>query len=392
MELSSQKFKYLEQIKALKPELIPHFYPIKSTLPEIYDKETYILRSALQSEANPNNLLSGKSLSLSNLKKKDLKEALEKVLAQDELSEVILQKQILWNQHLTLFYQSDFFFAEIKDRNQNNTFFYVGELGGTNHPLRSLLVNHLKQIKEVLRTEKNWLMEWGYDGEKFYLFQLQPISIDKLTTLLSSEFAFEMVQSKERFSKNQNLWAMLKTEWLAFIYRRKKIKNPTFEAKDVFLNWEFIFHYFRLFCFSKNIKPDEESLMKFYQSLQEDHYLANVTKTHFKLANFWRKTEALPSLNFLSHEKKMRFIGSGQGYFFKNQLVFMEDLVVEDIYQLNDKKIILTKSISLLSHGILAALEQGHSVIFGISDEDWLSLISMDQIYLDFESQKLGLK
>jgi hypothetical protein len=392
MSLRSQKFKYLEQIKALKPDFIPPFHEIIAILPEVNEGETFILRSALRDEANQDYLLSGKSLSLPNLGKNNLEEALNKIKAQNELQEIILQKQIQWKDHLTVFYQEDFVFVEVKDREEKNSFFYMGELGGTNHQLSYELITYLNEIKVVLKSEKTWLMEWGHDGKAFYLFQLQPVASDKLRTLLSNDLAYEMVQSKERFAGSQNLWAMLKTEWFAYVYRYKKKKKPNFETKDVFLNWEFIFHYFRLFCLSKNIRPDEEGLVRFFQSLQQNHFLANVSKIHFKLANQWRKSEAFPQMNFIGHQKKIRFIGRGQVHVSKVQLVFLEELIPEEIYLLQEKRIILTKSLSLLGHGILAAIEQGHSVVFGIPDEDWQNLLNADQIFLDFENESFSLK
>ncbi|MFZ4714927.1 MAG: hypothetical protein ACOYL6_14505 [Bacteriovoracaceae bacterium] len=393
MELISQKFKYLQEVKSLAPSLVPDFEKIENKISFTTLVPPFILRSALKKEAGLE-LQSGRSVTLHQLQKKDLDHALIQIQKQNDLEEVILQSEIPWCEHLTIIIEKDFFLGEKKDRQNSTTFFYQGLNGGTEDKINIHISSQIIRLQPLLKTQPLWLSEWGFLEGKIYLFQLHPVEQNKLTPLFSNDLAFQMILSRQRFQKAQGLVAMLKCEWQAFLYRRRKTKDKTFSAQDLFINWEFIFHYFRLHCLIHNESPSENALAHFFQNLHQKNFLSEIVREHFRLANELRRLEKYPVLDFhFEGEKKMRFIGKGQKtYIFGDDALYFSELLPDQVYALNSPKLILTKTISLLGHGVLAAIETGHSLVTGIPESLLFELKDGDQIYLDFETEKIELQ
>ncbi|MBA2403341.1 MAG: hypothetical protein H0V66_01110, partial [Bdellovibrionales bacterium] len=264
MRLASGKFKHLDTVKSLlAPEIVPAFRVIEDSA-EIHDLEwPLILRSALKHEGSKAQLLSGKSLSIGNIdSQQKLLEAWQKVKAQPDVAEVILQQEINWDTHVTLIYEPDFFFAELKKRDGVGQFLYWTPLAQSLSLEVKTLKNFLDQLKTFLQQEKFWLLELGLKDGKLFLFQIHPVSLDLLSSIFSSGMVAEIVFSRMRFAKTQGLWNLLKTEWQARKFRQQ-MNTKSFHPSLIFLNWEFLFHYFRLFCMMKQLSPDAQSFAGF---------------------------------------------------------------------------------------------------------------------------------
>lgn len=404
MDLISTKFKYLNNAQSLLgKKTVPAFKKMKSKSEQIdlFSAGT-IIRSALSGEAEANSLLSGKSLSIGKIKNhEEAKEAQELIWAQSNLAEVIFQEEIFWDHHLTLVYEKDFFFVEMKSKDESipPRFFYWTPIGQTSNDLdESGLITKLTQILKKLQPLTSgaplWLMELGLSTDELFLFQIQPVAVSFLTSLFSQNLVQEMLLSRQRFSKNQNLFGMMKTEWRAFWFRKRHLKTLDYHPSWIFLNWEFIFHYFRLYSLQKNIKPTQESFGEFLSIGHTKTWMGEILRIHFKLANELRLHEDFEAQNFIfNHSSDLIFIGKGifQGKI-KDEMIMIEDLTPESVYALVTSKIILTKTISLLGHGILAATERKMRVVAGINEETWNDLLTKEIIYLDFEKRLLKLE
>ena len=404
MDLISTKFKYLKNAQSLLGDkTVPTFKRIKSKSEQIdlFSSGT-IIRSALNGEAESNSLLSGKSLSIRKIKNQiDATKALDLIWRQSHLAEVIFQEEILWDHHLTLVYEKDFFFVEMKSKDEliPPRFFYWTPIGQTSNEqdengLIVKLTQIIKKLQPLTTDAPLWLMELGLSNNELFLFQIQPVAVNFLTSLFSQNLVQEMLLSRQRFSKNQNLFGMIKTEWRAFCFRKRHLKSLDYHPSWIFLNWEFIFHYFRLYSLQKNIKPTQESFGEFLSIGHTKTWMGEILRIHFKLANELRLHEDFEAQSFIfNHSSKLIFIGKGtfQGKI-GDELIIIEDLTPEGVYALTSSKIILTKTISLLGHGILAATERKMRVVAGINDETWNDLLTKEIIYLDFEKRLLKLE
>ena len=181
MGLTSEKFKYLWVAKNLLPfESVPEFEVLK-TLSARKVHERLILRSSLKQEASKGQLLCGKSLSISGIDSwHKLQQAWNDIQKQTDLDEIILQREIQYVSHVTLFWEKDFFFAELKSMGQKHFLYWtplVQSLCEETKILRQLVL----PLQLLLEKEDSWLMEIGIKDKKAYLFQLHPIELELVT-------------------------------------------------------------------------------------------------------------------------------------------------------------------------------------------------------------------
>jgi hypothetical protein len=393
MELISNKFKFLQPArKLLGDAIVPVFQKIERDILTIKFDKLKVLRSSLKSEAQKVSLQSGKSISILNLSNLiEFKAALKRVYNQEDLLEVILQDQVLWEQHLTLIYEEDFIFIEIKDRNSDQIQFYYTSLAGESGHFSFVdkLKKYLKKLAPILKEDKLWIMEWGVVNSELSLFQIHPISSDYAEHIFSDDLALQLLQSKNRFQGQPSFKDLILTEWSAFLYRKKKQKNFEIKNQDVFINWEYIFHYYRLYCQSRNLKPTNVIFNDFLNQTYKNNYFSNTVKVHLSLANKFRNNETYAPIDYILEGKsKLNFLGKGQfSGTINGGIVLLAELTPEAVYQLPESCIILTKTVSLLGHGILASVERGLPVLSGISEEEWEKLLKCNKIFLDFENQ-----
>jgi hypothetical protein len=385
MRLASAKFKHLDSIQAfLLPETVPAFRVILN-LEGITDFSCpYILRSALKGEGQKGQLQSGKSISIGGIdSKQKLQEAWDKVHSQIDLEETILQKEINWDSHITLIYEEDFFFAELKKRDGSKQFIYWTPLAQSLSPEVQKLKDFLKSIAAYLPQEKFWLMEAGLMDGKIYLFQIHSVNLELLTKIFSTEMVAQIVSSRMRFAKSQGFWGLLKTEWQARKFRRKMNKE-SFHPSLIFLNWEFLFHYFRLFCMINRQTPDAQSFAKFLAMSFQKNWISSLVKKHLELASFYRKSETFDPmmLGFESHG--LLFIGKGivKGRVGEGIHV-CEGISLSLIYEKTKPMAILSKEVGLLSHPVLASVENGVPLVLGMRE---LPLKGAN-IHLDFDKK-----
>lgn len=390
MRSASEKFKHLDSVRPyLVSETIPAFEFI-TNIEGISDfSSSLILRSTLKNEAQKGQLQSGKSLSIGGIdSRQKLQSAWEQINAQVGLEEVILQKEINWVTHITLISEADFFFAELKKRDGSKQFIYWTPLGKSLNPEVQLLKDFLEQIGSYLMLEKYWLMEAGLESGKLHLFQIHPVQLDLLSKIFSTEMVAQIVSSRMKFAKAQSFFGLLKFEWQAWKFR-KNMPNESFHPSLIFLNWEFLFHYFRLFCMFSRMQPDAQSFAKFLAMSFEKNWISSMVKKHLELANFFRKNESFDPMVLGFESKGCLFIGKGifQGIVGEDIHVCQE-IPLELIYQKVKPKLILSKEVGLLSHPVLASVENGVPLVLGI---DILPLKGA-RIYLDFDRKILRIE
>jgi hypothetical protein len=391
MRLASAKFKHLDSVQAfLVPETVPAFRVIQQLVDITSFDGPYILRSALKNEGQKGQLLSGKSLSIGDIdSRQKLNEAWEKISSQVDLEEVILQEEIKWDSHITLTYEKDFFFSEIKKQNGLQQFIYWTPLAQTLSFEVQLIKKFLKPLESYLLQEKCWLMEAGILNGKIYLFQIHPVSLDLLSTIFSSEMVGQIVSSRMRFAKSQGLWGLIKTEWKARSFRHK-MKDESFHPSLIFLNWEFLFHYFRIFCMLNQLGPDAQSFAKFLAMSFEKNWMSSLVKKHLELANFFRKNEAFDPMNLGFESNGLIFIGKGtlEGTV-GDEIHTCDEISLALIYQKSARpRVILTKEVGLLSHPVLASVENGVYLVLGMSELPNKGA----RIHLDFDQKVIRIE
>jgi hypothetical protein len=390
MRLRSAKFKYLEQFSAFLPEgVIPDFEIISQELPELEGTDTWILRSALKHEAATGRLNSGKSISISDIdSRKKLQVAWENVRTQMDFTEAILQRQMPWESHITAIYQSDFLLLEVRSRAGEPTFAYRTPMTETKNPLLEKISDLLEPLKPQLDLQTCWLLELGHNDHQIFLFQIHPVDEKFITDILDQDLVKGIVSSRMRFGKKQNLFQLLKTEWQARLFRRR-FDRSKIPPGDVFINWEYLFHYFRIFCMSRRLSPDEGSFARFLSSAFSRGWPSELVKAHLEIAGIIRKDEAFTVQDIGFRTQKQAFIGKGvvSGEVGKDILIMGEpDLSL--IYSMYPPKAFLTKKVGLLSHAVLACAEKNIGLVVGHEGE----LQSGDIIYLDFDQQKIMIK
>lgn len=382
MNVKSEKFKYLSQAKRFLPEeIVPDFELMTERPVNFFQNKNFILRSALENESHKEHLGSGKSLSIPDIDSLEKAQAAwDKIQSQQKsIQEIILQVQVDWEKHLTVIAQKDFFFAEILGL-LDLSFLYWTPLNQATDKLTGALKELLETLSPLLSTDNLWLLEIGEKNDQLYLFQVHPISPELLQTVFSNDLAKQILISKKRFEGKIGVFSLLKNEWLAKKFRQKMLSRPAFSPADVFLNWEFIFHYFRLHCMLKNYQPTAETYAAFLSGTSAQ------VLTHFKIANILKPQESYQEnlSGFTSSAPLFMGKGSYRGLV-ENAVIVLETLGPEKVYAISTQTIILTTTVSLLSHGVLAAMERGNPLVTGLPLNQLQKLKPNDQIYLDFE-------
>ncbi len=321
MPLSSEKFKYLEISGTfLKEGVIPAYSVMGINDFEVMNRGQrwpLILRSAIRSEASELTTLSGKSISIGGIEGPEaLQHALSRCRSQPDLQEIILQEEVDWNEHLTVIVESNFFFCEVRDRTgQTRTFFQSSLTQTSAEPLSIPLREILKALAPILEEKHLWLLELGWASSGLHLFQIQPIARPAVEKIFSSQLARQQVASTERFTKQKGIFKLLKIEWQALAFRNR-VHAGTLHSSDVFLNWEFIFHYFRIFCMIRNHRPSGEAFAAFLTSTRSSSPIASLSLTHLRIANQLRKDEMFLASDARFEGNAPLFIGTGiiEGY------------------------------------------------------------------------------
>jgi hypothetical protein len=390
MRLTSEKFKYLDLVQNYLPiGTVPDFKRLKSLERLENFHGSYILRSSLKDESNKRDLMSGKSLSLGGIDSLEmLKDSWEKIQAQHDLDEVILQREIFWESHITLYVEADFFFGELKSKNGGKTFLYETTLGKTLSVETKLISELIRSLKALLSQEKYWLCELGVCDGKLFLFQLHPIGETLLKKVFSNDLILQMVSSRLRFSSGKGLFDLLKMEWKAWRFRQN-VQSMDFETSQIFLNWEFLFHYFRLFCMIKNLRPNGESFSQFLSTSFSTGFLSPLIQKHLEIASIGRNQESYEVMNIGFQGSGLMFIGKGQLNGIVGEDIFVcDEIPLSVIYGDKKPRVILTKEVGVLSHPVLASVENGIPLVLGLT----VLPSRGERIFLDFEYKNFRIE
>lgn len=390
MRLASEKFKHLDSISPLLSSgLVPAFQKVEVLEGISIVNQPYIMRSALKNEASSKLLQSGKSLSIGGIDSlQKLQEAWDLIKTQNNLAEVILQEEVIWSTHVTLIYETDFFFAELKKREGNQQFLYWTPLGRSLVAETSKLEQFLQPLKSYLKKESFWLMELGIRDNEVFLFQLHPVDPSLLTSIFSSDIVAQIVASRLRFTKVQSLWALLKIEWQARKFR-KQMSDGNVNPAKIFNNWEYLFHYFKIFCMMKKIEPTAQSFATFLAASGQSSWLSGIVKKHLELANYYRSSEAFDPMKAGIAGQGPIFVGKGTYSGVVGMDIHVcEEIPLELIYRKDRPKVIMTKEVGILSHPVLASAENGVKLVLGLTELP----VAGETIFLDFDSHSFKVQ
>lgn len=390
MRLASEKFKHLDSISPLLSSGLVPSYQKMEFLEEISSVEKpYIMRSALKNEASNKLLQSGKSLSIGGIDSlQKLQEAWGQIKNQDHLDEIILQEEVSWTTHVTLIYERDFFFAELKKRQGPGQFLYWTPLGRSLVSETAMLEKFLQPLKSYLEKEPFWLMELGIKNDQVFIFQLHGADPSLLTNIFSSDMVAQIVASRVRFAHSQGFWNLLKTEWQARKFRQSMnvgIPNPS----KIFNNWEYLFHYFKIFCMMKKLGPTAQSFATFLATSRQSSWFSGILKKHLELANYYRASETFDPMKAGIAGKGPIFVGKGTySGVVGIDIHVCEEISLDLIYQKERPKVILTKEVGVLSHPVLASVENGVSLVLGLTELP----VAGETIFLDFDSHSFKVQ
>lgn len=384
MRLSSVKFKHLDSITPfLSSGAVPAFQKIQSLEGISTLHRSYIMRSALNDEASQKHLQSGRSLSIGGIDSlQKLQEAWDSIRSQNDLEEVILQEEVIWDTHVTLIYEKDFFFAELRRRNSSREFLYSTPLGRSLVSETSKLQKFLGGIRPYLNKEAFWLMELGIKDDEVFLFQIHPADPSLLSSVFSSEIVSQIVASRLPFSKAGGLWGLLKREWQARTFRQNMKRGNVNPAK-IFNNWEYLFHYFQIFCLMKKMEPTAQSFATFVATSGNKSWPFRIVKKHLEFANYFRASVDFDPMSSGTHGRGPIFVGKGS---FLGVVGFdihvCEEISLDIIYRKERPRVIVSKEIGILSHPVLASVENGVSLVLGVTKLPQLG----ETIFFDFDS------
>jgi hypothetical protein len=398
---ASVKFHYLERAQGiLPPGVVPSFerIPIQGESPVFSkpsEKESYILRSALQCEGRFGKLLSGKSLTIGGITSiEDFEKSCIRVRAQQNLDSMILQREIPWDRHLTLWVDGDFFVGEQRDRDDRITCFFFNPLTRSHTGVNlEGLSDLLKRLRPILNESPQWVFEFGICHGQIHLFQLQPANPKNMEMIFSSGFALEQILAQSRFAKTATFLGMLRTEWNAHHFRKRMISGLP-RISDVFLNWEFIFHYFRLHCLVTRENASAEAFAMFLsESSKSKSHLGGLLKKHLEISSRLRPLEPFPHLSAGFHSSTPLFIGGGRiEGILGVDILWHEEPDLEMIHSINPPKAILSSSVSILSHASLACSELGIGLVLGLPKDSDYSKINNATLQIDFHHKLITVK
>jgi hypothetical protein len=255
------------------------------------------------------------------------------------------------------------------------------------------LTDLLKKLRPILKQRPQWVLELGICHDQTHLFQLQPANPENMEKIFSSGFALEQTLAQSRFAKKGTFLGMLRTEWNAHCFRRR-MNSDLIRLSDVFLNWEFIFHYFRLHCMTNREDPSAEAFALFLSNAMNAHsHAGGLLKKHLEISSKLRPLEPFPHLPAGFHSTSPLFIGRGtmEGILGVD-ILWQEEPDLDMIHSANPPKAILSSSVSVLAHASLACAELGIGLVLGLPAENHFSNLNNATLQIDFHREKITLK
>ena len=311
---------------------------------------------------------------------------------QSQVAEIILQKQIAYEYHLTILAVGNFFYINHPNGHIVLTdYTQVGELPHIEWVREFFILwnKHFKSSGEYM------LLEMGLSCNEIYLFQAVKIPEQMVETIFTNDLVAKILVQRDQWKKSRSLWGSLKVEWSAFCFRKSKKFNESGTTALAFKNWYFIFHYFYLFCKLHRRYGHDQDFVDFLAMTANKNWMSDIVKKHIKLATIINKKEnfSLPT-SFMKISAEPYFIGTGvfQGKV-EDFAYLMERPLVEDIYNLDFRqKVIFTRDSNILGHPILAAVERRIPVVANISATQFNDIKVTDSFYLNFKEKKLEVE
>jgi hypothetical protein len=393
----SKKFKLIKMLSKEKlfSRIIPKMYTGRIEESFFSTDKKFILRSALKDEAGEDLLQSGVSLSIKNIdSKRAFIEAGEALGRQKDLAEVIFQEQFDYDYHGTIYAQDNLWYVQLT-RDLDIFVMILGDnfqSGNTPHE------NQVRALKNLINRKfksYSFLIECGFTSSEFKLFQVNEVTPKYALKYVNSDVLHLILRDEyENSEGTSSLFSLLRSEWKAFRFRKKNHTQNLLSRS--FENWNFIFHYFQLYC-AKNKKRGSD--LDYVQFLSDGHlgksFFDKLARKHFQLANKLREKEDLAGLGY-SHgqfteiHNHYYFLGhknySGP---FDDTIYMTNDLKVEQIDRRKDLKIILTSSKSLISHGFLYALENNIQIVANIPLDELKKWSTKDRLSIDFTRKQI---
>jgi phosphohistidine swiveling domain-containing protein len=329
------------------------------------------------------------------------------ILEQDDLEEYILQVQMNYAYHLTAYSIDDFFFIQIKPLNLNTYSFLVitqNTVTGQ-HPYQNELIQFYRDWKKLnLPDNVHRIIELGLSPNEIKLFQVMQVKPEIAGQVIKTEYFLPLLQGHLKSKNKPSFLGQISQEFRAFLFR-KKIQKEIFSIKKSFKNWEFIFHYFKLFCILRHKTGSEADFAHFLNWAQDptSSWPAAAVKEHIQISCYdynrgdWSDSSTTFTSSLFSNSEGPYFF---PGHKMKGKIVSGEisklielhkELTPQIIYQGLHKSVLMTQSKDLLGHSILAAIENDIPVVTHINDLDWEKLIHSKKITIDFNQNKIDI-
>ncbi|MBI2519279.1 MAG: hypothetical protein HYV97_02630 [Bdellovibrio sp.] len=365
------------------------------SISEFLSTSPCILRSSLKNEGNISFLGAGKSLSFKQIyDEESYKNAYMEISAQENLDEIILQKQIFYIDHLTVLQDEDFFYGNFISEGESG-FFVLSPLTKMGRfPHEKLLIPFLELLKHRLEKGK-WLFELGISQQGIFLFQAVLVPVNLLNSVFTDDLLCKILNTKSAIQTAPSFWQLLSREWQAFLFRRQDHSKSSVSA--AFANWYFLFHYFYLYCKMNRRHGYDSDFVDFLKLSygKQSNWQTEIIKKHLKLATEIRKNESEPFVpaSFTAMSGGAYFLGKGlhEGIIGRDALL-LKELIPDTIYRVPSSKIIITPSSQILGHGILAAVERNINILANVEEKLFASLTPSEHFCIDFEKGSFVIK
>ena len=390
----SKKFVNLDILKKYKSAylVVPPFYPIdlrentdhlKQFESLFLENKKFILRSSIQGESE-DQINAGKSLSIKDISSyQDFIASYQKIIQQEKINSLILQEQILYNQHITgAFFDKILFLESASEKKQ---FCYLTENSQLGELTLDLpLFSLFQKISQELK-QNNFLMELGLTKDKVYLFQLIEVQNHKIKKqLLAKE---SEVLNKEIRKMRYNFLEELLWGFRCFFLRRyfDEKKMSVNNHEEIIYNWRAIIHCYRTFSFFRKTY----SFMEYYTwAMEGKSKWAQACKKHFTIASALSRGFFV-SQNFIENYNKLIFLGSkSKTVQIGREAYLMEPLDPKAVYDLPQNSVVLTRSNTILSHGYLAVVEKNLYLVGNIPLNLWNQLKPGVKVKISFSQKK----
>ena len=389
MNITSGKFKILSDLRqdAAIRSWIPDFCLVvgETSVTELYFDgiQSFILRSALKGEGLEY-FGSGRSQSIKGIiTKNNYDKALGILQRQENVAEIILQREVPTTHHYTAFISRSWCYCE-------ETFIPDGRRSLISSQFRSGGIVHQAEFEKISdqlssRDHQQMIVEWGISHDQIFIFQITPVIQSQMKTYAANRMIDHLYEAFLNWRPKKSFYGLLAEEWTAFRVRKWKASSKKFEMNDLFINWQCLMHYFYLYCLMYRAKSNHDSWIRFLKSTYDKSLLGSFALEHIKLANIISEKIGVPGPGSFNEKfDQLIYLGKGIWVGKISECQFMETLEAKTVYSTSKEQIIFTRDSRVLSHGFLAATETLTKVVANIDQETWSSLQLATHVNIDF--------